>query len=462
MYAIVDIETTGSHAHSNGITEIAIVLHNGKEIEGRYSSLVNPGYKIPRFVAALTGISNEMVAQAPPFSEIAESVYSHLEGRIFIAHNVNFDYSFVKYHLKEAGFEFNARKLCTVRLSRTAFPGFRKYGLDALCEQLNIMNGERHRATGDAEATAILFDMIIRASGTKLIKEYLKKDNREQILPPNLPKEHVQNLPYVPGVYYFHNEKGKVIYVGKAKNIKQRVISHFTGFDPGSKRQGFLKNIHAISHRETPTEFIAFLLESIEIKRLWPEFNYSQKKLEWQYGIYVYEDNRGYQRVVMEKKRKYLHPLLCFSTKTEGYRILWKLVTEFKLDAGLCYLDKTAADIYEPVEEYNEKVKRAINWIDTQKENYLITEPLRHTNSCILIEKGKFYGMGILSDEPINDIETLKSQLTPYPENEVIKSMLRTYMAKYPERVKKLHTEVRTSTKENFDSITYDYSIADH
>ncbi len=96
MYAIVDIETTGSHAHCNGITEIAIVLHNGKEIEGRYSSLVNPGYKIPRFVAALTGITDTMVATAPPFSEIAHTVYQLLAGRIFIAHNVNFDYSFHK------------------------------------------------------------------------------------------------------------------------------------------------------------------------------------------------------------------------------------------------------------------------------------------------------------------------------------------------------------------------------
>ncbi len=121
------------------------------------------------------------------------------------------------------------------------FPGFRKYGLDALCQELNIMNGERHRATGDAEATAILFDMIIRSSGTKLIKEYLKKDNREQILPPNLPKEHIANLPYVPGIYYFHDEKGKSNLCRKSKSIKQRVVSHFTGFDPGSKRQGFFK-----------------------------------------------------------------------------------------------------------------------------------------------------------------------------------------------------------------------------
>ena len=442
MYAIVDIETTGSHAHSNGITEIAIVLHNGKEVEGRYSSLVNPGYPIPRFVAALTGITNDMVADAPDFSKIAETVYNHLEGRIFIAHNVNFDYSFVKYHLKEAGFEWNARKLCTVRLSRTAFPGLRKYGLDWLCQELNILNGERHRATGDAEATAILFDMIIRNSGTKLIKEYLKKDNREQILPPNLPKEHVAALPYVPGIYYFHDAKGKVIYVGKAKSIKQRVVSHFTGFDGGSKRQNFLKHIHAISFRETPTEFTAYLLESIEIKRLWPQFNYSQKKLEWQYGIYMYEDNRGYLRLAMDRKRKHLHPLLHFSTKTEGYQILWKLVKEFGLHAGLCFLDTTMSDAEEDIHQYNEKVANAVKWISEQKQTYLIKEELRNGTSCVLVEKGKFYGMGLLDNEPVFSLEELKEKLTPYPENEVIKSMISTFVNKHPAKVQRIEEKV--------------------
>ena len=435
MYAIVDIETTGSHAHSNGITEIAIVLHNGKEVEGRYSSLVNPHYTIPRFVAALTGITNDMVAEAPDFSDIAETVYNHLEGRIFIAHNVNFDYSFIKYHLKEAGYEWNARKLCTVRLSRTAFPGFRKYGLDSLCQELNIMNGERHRATGDAEATAILFDMIIRSSGTKLIKEYLKKDNREQILPPNLPKEHIAALPYVPGVYYFHDAKGKVIYVGKAKSIKQRVVSHFTGFDAGSKRQNFLKLIHTISFKETPTEFTAYLLESIEIKRLWPQFNYSQKKLEWQYGIYMFEDNRGYLRLAMDRKRKNLHPLLTFSTKTEGYQILWKLVKEFGLHLGLCFLDTTMIEVDEDIEEYNAKVNSAIQWISEQKQTYLIKEELHNGWSCVLVEGGKFYGMGMLDNEPVFSIEELKNKLTAYPENEVIRSMITTFVNKHSDKV---------------------------
>ena len=439
MYAIVDIETTGSHAHSNGITEIAIVLHNGKEIEGRYSSLVNPGYKIPRFVAALTGISDAMVAEAPDFSLIAEEVFNYLSGRIFIAHNVNFDYSFIKYHLKQAGIEYNARKLCTVRLSRTAFPGFKKYGLDSLCHELNIMNGERHRATGDAEATAILFDMILRNNGTKLIKEYLKNENREQILPPNLPKEYIAKLPYVPGVYYFHDEKGKVIYVGKAKSIKQRVVSHFTGFDPGSKRQGFLKHIHAVTCKETPTEFTAYLMESIEIKRLWPQYNYSQKKFEFQYAIYLYEDNRGYLRLAMDRRRKFLHPLVCVSTKTEGNSLLWKLVKDFELHAGLCFLDKTALEIDEETAGYNAKVTDAVNWMGNQKETYLIMEEVSNATSCILIEKGKFYGMGLLNggNECFNTLDELKEQLTPYAENEVIRSMISQFVSKFPAQVKR-------------------------
>lgn len=436
MYAIVDIETTGSHAHSNGITEIAIVLHNGKEIESKFETLINPGYKIPRFVAALTGIHDAMVAKAPPFGEVADKIYNLLKGRIFIAHNVNFDYSFIRYHFQQAGYDYNARKLCTVRLSRTAFPGLRKYGLDALCEQLNIMNGGRHRAGGDAEATAILFNMILNAGGEKLVKEYLKKEGREQILPPNLPKEQVMRLPFLPGVYYFHDERGKVIYVGKAKNIKQRVVSHFTGFDIGSKRQGFLKQIHAISYKETPTEFTAYLLESIEIKRLWPQYNRSQKKFEWQYAIYMYEDMRGYLRLAMDKKRKGLHPLLCFSLKAEGHRLLWSLVKKFKLDAGLCYLDTTAPQLCEDPGTYNARVQEAVNWLQEQKETYVIKEVEEQNTSCILVEKGQFYGMGLLDGgHDTANIELLKEKLTPYPENEVIRSMLSSFVHKYPHKV---------------------------
>jgi DNA polymerase-3 subunit epsilon len=121
MYAIVDIETTGSHAHANGITEIAIVLHDGEKIEGRYETLINPGYRIPPYVSQLTGITNEMTSAAPCFNDVATEIYNLLQNRIFIAHNVNFDYSFIKYHLRVAGYEWMPKKLCTLKLSRKHF-----------------------------------------------------------------------------------------------------------------------------------------------------------------------------------------------------------------------------------------------------------------------------------------------------------------------------------------------------
>src|ERR1700753_3545352 len=163
MYAIVDIETTGGHASANGITEIAICIHNGKKVIERYSTLVNPKREIPIYISALTGITNEMVAGAPPFEDVAADIYHMLHGKIFIAHNVNFDYSFVRYHLAQAGYELQSNKLCTVRLGRKILPGLPSYSLGKLCHHLGIENESRHRAMGDADATAKLFSILLES-----------------------------------------------------------------------------------------------------------------------------------------------------------------------------------------------------------------------------------------------------------------------------------------------------------
>jgi DNA polymerase-3 subunit epsilon len=135
-YAIVDIETTGGYALRSGITEVAIFIHNGEEVIDQYETLINPFVPIPLYIQALTGISDEMVLESPPFKEVAEKVFRMLEGRVFVAHNVNFDYSFIKHHLEIAGYPFNAQKLCTVRLSRKLKPGLKSYSLGRLCDAL--------------------------------------------------------------------------------------------------------------------------------------------------------------------------------------------------------------------------------------------------------------------------------------------------------------------------------------
>ncbi|RZK89782.1 MAG: DNA polymerase III subunit epsilon, partial [Pedobacter sp.] len=244
LYAVVDIETTGGHASANGITEVAINIHDGNEITESYTTLINPGRAIPAYITALTGIDEEMLADAPAFEDVALQIYQLLHGKVFVAHNVNFDYSFLKHHLALAGYDLQCRKLCTVRMSRKIFPGKVSYSLGKLCNALQIPLQNRHRAAGDADATSILFNLLLEHDLEGTIPEMLKKTSKEQVLPPNLDKAAIIRLPNQPGVYYFKDSKGKIVYVGKAKDLKKRVTSHFTGNKPNRQRQDFLRTIH--------------------------------------------------------------------------------------------------------------------------------------------------------------------------------------------------------------------------
>jgi len=183
-FAVVDIETTGSTPQSAGITEIAIVIHNGVEVTGKYVTLINPRHKIPPFIINMTGISDEMVAGAPLFEDVAPQIYNLLNGRVFVAHNVSFDYSFVHYLLGRSGFQWSAPKLCTIKLSRRVFPGLEKYGLGSLTRDLGIRIEGRHRAWGDAAATAQVLTMAIEKEGMQPIHSLLaKKEPRKKIVP---------------------------------------------------------------------------------------------------------------------------------------------------------------------------------------------------------------------------------------------------------------------------------------
>ncbi len=184
LYAIVDIETTGSYAMSNGITEIAIVIHDGKQVLNFYETLVNPQRDIPYFIQRLTGIDDSMVVNAPTFEEIASQVFELLQDKIFVAHNVNFDYSFIRHHLLQAGHTLDSRKLCTVRLSRKIIPGLNGYSLSKLTRQLNINLTNHHRAGGDALATAEIFRILVERDEEDVMDGMLKGRNREQYLPP--------------------------------------------------------------------------------------------------------------------------------------------------------------------------------------------------------------------------------------------------------------------------------------
>ncbi|MCJ8209945.1 GIY-YIG nuclease family protein [Mucilaginibacter sp. RS28] len=449
MYAIVDIETTGGHANANGITEIGICLHDGKEVVKRYQTLVNPGRDIPVYIRALTGISNEMVATAPTFKQVAQEIYELLQDKIFVAHNVNFDYSFVRHHLSLAGFNLNSNKLCTVRLSRKILPGLPSYSLGKLCNHLDIPNYDRHRAGGDAEATAMLFSLLMQEDKEGHIEKALKQRSREQVLPANLPKSNIERLPYTPGVYYFHDAHDRVIYVGKAVNIKKRVCSHFTGNNTGYQRQEFMRNIHRISFQECGTELMAFVLENIEIKRLWPQYNRSQKGPEFGYGLYTFEDQRGYMRLAVDKRRKHSTPVYSCGSMFEGRTLLMRLIDQFGLCPKLCFIQKNshvctgpnaalcACEGHEEPNDYNAKVANALHELKHALPTFALRDEgrLPDEHSCILIEEGKFYGMGYISHYfEVNNMEQLKAHLKPYPGNDYIRNMVLAHAEKHPHK----------------------------
>jgi DNA polymerase III subunit epsilon len=442
LYAIVDIETTGGSAVNSGITEIAIHVHDGERVVQHFTTLINPERRVPDFITALTGISNSMVASAPTFKELAPTIFELLSNNVFVAHNVNFDYSFIFHQLKQCGYELNVNKLCTVRLARKALPGLPSYSLGKLCRSLKINIDDRHRADGDAAATVILFNKILQAGGMEHINKMLKRTSSEQWLPINLDKKKIQQLPTTAGVYYFHDIKGKIIYVGKAINVRKRVSSHFTHNDAGSRRQNFLRLVADISYKDCANELHALILESTEIKRLWPKYNYAQKQPMQKYALYSFEDSRGYMRLAIDKRQKNLPAVYCFNLLHEGQVLLRKMMEEFELNEKLCFVNKEPITIkdLEFMEEpsyYNGRVKNAINTLHEQLPTFALVDDGIHTHEklCFLIEKGNFWGMGfIASDTNVKSLDVLKETLQPFTDNDFIRNSIYNYVEVNPEK----------------------------
>jgi len=441
-YAIVDIETTGGHASANGITEISVFVHDGERVIKHFETLINPQQLIPKFITSLTGIDNAMVEEAPVFDEIADVLFEMLNENIFVAHNVNFDYSFVKHQLKQSGYDLTVKKLCTVRLGRKVFPGLPSYSLGNLCRSLKINIENRHRAGGDAKATVQLFEYMLANGAMVHIDQMLKRSSAEHWLPLNLDKQVIDKLPARPGVYYFHNNKDKIIYVGKAINLKKRVSSHFTHNDPDLKRQNFIRNIYKISYKPCATELEAIVLESTEIKRLWPRYNKSQKQPQVKYALYSFEDNRGYMRLAIDKKKKHLPHIYNFNLLNEGLVLLKKMVEEFELDARLCFIDKTPFtekedEALEPPGIYNQKIKKALDALTERLPTFaLVDEGISENEKlCLLIERGSFWGMGYLPKSfAISSSGELKNHLNPYADNDYIRNNIYSFAEANPHK----------------------------
>jgi len=450
MYAVVDIETTGGSPKTEKITEIAIYIYDGKKIVDEFVSLVNPEKPIPYFITSLTGINDEMVADAPKFYEIAKQIVEYTEDKILVAHNASFDYKFIKSEFKSLGFDFIRNNLCTLQLSRKLIPGHRSYSLGKLCGDLGINVENRHRAAGDALATVELFKILQKQNNQEGAEDALAASARPNLknLHPQLDQAFLDNLSEETGVYYFLNDQHQVIYIGKSKNIRKRILSHLS--NNGSRRSIELKeSIAQIEYELTGSELVALLVESSEIKKHSPRYNRAQKRKTMQYGLYSFKDENGYLNLKIDKTSGRVNetPHTCFSAKTEATSVLSKISERHWLCQKLCGLYETEGACFhheirqcngacvgkESAAVYNNRVTKAISTFYYENKNFLIIDKGRNNNerSVVQVEQGKYIGFGYLDvEESYLHLESFLDCVKIYEDNRDIHQIIKTYLNK--------------------------------
>jgi DNA polymerase-3 subunit epsilon len=434
VYAIIDVETTGGVARFERITEIAVVLYDGQSIVDTFSTLINPERSIPWNITTITGITDEMVAQAPKFYEVAKRIVEMTEGAVFVAHNVSFDYSFVREEFARLGYPFTRQQLCTVRMSRKVFPGLPSYSLSNLKQHFGIEAERSHRALDDTMATVRIFEMILAAQGGSKVKSMLRYGIRDAKLPAAITLERLETVPETCGVYYLHDESGEVIYVGKSLNIRKRLFEHFADLTP--KGEKLRVGVADISYETTGSELVALLLESAEIKRLLPRVNRALRIRSYAGCIFTYTDQNGYRCLAVSKRSsrsaKKLE-LVADYPKVESARVhLQSMVRQHELCYRLSNLDVSTHACFhysikkcrgacigeEAPEVYNERVALALNELNRRLTgSFFILEPGRSNDEMAVVgvQEGRYLGFGYVDASGQYTAEDLLECLaTPY------------------------------------------------
>ncbi len=423
MYTIIDVETTGK---TNRITEISIFKYDDTKVIDEFTSLVNPEIEIPDYITSLTGIDYTMVANAPTFKEIAKEILTITNDSIFVAHNVNFDFNVIRGEFNRLKIPFRRKKLCTVRLSRKLLPGHKSYSLGKLCTALNISLVDRHRARGDAEATVKLFQLLQQQKNAdEVFENFLKATSRQATLPAHLPDEVFDHIPDTAGIYYFRNKKGTIIYVGKAKNLKKRVLSHF--YDKKQKELDLCRETAHIDTELSGSELVALLMEDAAIKKHFPKYNIASKRNPKSYGIFTYTDRNGVIHFATNALKLCPDYLQVFYNQRDAILYLEKICIAFELCPKYCNLQQinlhcnhykidTCKGICKQTESvalYNSRVRLAISQIKANAQNNVIKKPGRSTNeeAFVLIKDGIYQGYGFITKE---DQITNETQLEPH------------------------------------------------
>lgn len=438
MFAIIDIETCGGKFdfRHGRITEICIVKHDGLQVVDVWSTLINPECHISTYFTSLTGITNDMVRDAPKFYEVAKKIIEMTEGCVFVAHNVGFDYGFIKEEFASLGYKYRKDTLCTVRLSRKLIPGRISYSLGHLCASLGIEIEGRHRAQGDAEATAKLFNLLLQ-----LKSEHPQYKNKgvEEIMTRRIDKikEYIlKKLPEECGVYYFLNKEQEIIYVGKSTNMYQRAIAHFNSKENKSKK--LLNDLYNVDFTITGSELVALLLESSEIKKHKPKYNRARKADAFTHSIDWFTDKTGIINLKIVEFDESENAIASFVSYGAARERLEKLIDENDLCLRYCGLTGEDAVCFnhqikkckgicndeEEIETYNSRVKLIIQKTSYSLSDFILLDKGRHfeERALILVENGNYKGYGYIDNShqinSVNDCRDIIKAANYYPDSD--------------------------------------------
>ncbi|MFC2117611.1 exonuclease domain-containing protein [Bacteroidota bacterium] len=443
MFAIVDIETTGGSPRADKITEVSIFIHDGLRIIDEFTTLINPERNISHFITQLTGINNEMVADAPKFYEVAKKIVEITDKQIFVAHSASFDYNFIRNEFKSIGFEYNRKTLCTVSLSRKVFPGKASYSLGKICENLHIKITDRHRARGDALATVKLLEILLNNDKNKNAIKIIKPEFPLG-LNSNLSRTKLEKIPEKTGVYFFYDKKGELLYIGKSKNIRSRVMQHLNN-NSTKRAMEMREKISDIDFELCGNELIALLKESDLIKHHKPPNNRAQRRTYYNYSLLHEKNDSGYICFRFEHINNNNEPLTTYTSLKSGKEEMERLVEEFGLcqklsglynSNGACFHHgigecKGACIGEEDVDEYNKRAAELINKFDFHLKNFLIIGQGRKSgeNSVVHIKNGKYLGCGFVEAEFTgNNVSNLIDSIVSYEENRDIRSIIKSYI----------------------------------
>ncbi len=335
-YVLLDLETTGATPTLDRITEIGLIRYeNGIEV-GRWNTLINPEVSISPFIQRLTGITQDMVSHAPTFAQTCETLLQWLDQAVLCAHNVRFDYGFLKNEFRRIGISFQKKLLCTVKLSRTLYPQHHSHSLNAIIERFQLVCTQRHRAMGDTEMMAAFIDIAIREFGESTVQETARTLLKQQATPMGLDHLDIHSIPETCGVYLFHGDSA-LLYVGKSISLRSRVFNHFQGDHRSFKEMRIAQEIRRVEYRLSSGELGALLLESRLIKEYQPIHN-QQLRRERQLCAWQVSDNPDAKPLITLINdsdidwRATENVYGTFKTKRQAVEVLNKLANEY----GLC------------------------------------------------------------------------------------------------------------------------------